>query len=294
MDKATVVVEDVLTSLEMRDAVRQVYTETTDSPWDEKVLVKRKKEYLDVKIFVWNENMYLYGRIYRLLLYIHDMLDPSFDYDSRRAPKEDETGTRELYSQIWGTYVDSRLERVHIPNFYDRLLRRNMMMEAMKEFGWEQSLIFFDALWAEESLTHAQIVEYARDPAARLSGKAPETDALEIKIGSFLKNHSVKKHLEKLTSEPVRRMAEEILNFTLYHCRDVMVTSLYFGIRFTYKETIFAEMVVESGTLLLITLHNPRSPHSTTLEVTEATDLQSVQNSIKEVFFLYVLDLQSA
>ncbi len=293
MDKTRVVVEDVLTSLEMRPAVRHVYAEETDSPWNEKILVKRKKDHADVKIVVWNDNLYLYGRIYRLLLYIRDMLDASFEYDSAGAPGEDEPEVRELYSQIWGVYVDSRLERARIPNFYDRLLRRNMFTEALKGFDWRQSRALFDALWSTESMTHGRILQYARDPCLVTAIEPLDEDAVEIRIGASLKEHSVKKHLQRLTAGTVRHMADEILNFTLYHCRDASITSRYFGIRFTYKNTIFAEMVVDGQATLLVTLHNPRSHASSTMAVTEESDLAAVQQSIKEVFSLHFLDLQS-
>jgi hypothetical protein len=293
VDKAAVVVEDVLTSLRMRDSVRQVYTEETDSPWNEKVLVKRRKEYLDVKITVWNENMYFYGRVYRLLLYIYDILSPSFQYDSKRAPREDETAVWELYSQIWGVYVDSRMERTRIPNFYDRFLRRNLLAEALRELEWRQSLILFNALWAKESLTHAEIVQYTYHPDTAAPIGALNPDVLEVKIGSLLKDHSVKKHLGRLTSDVLRGMAHDILNFTTYHCRDVLITSSYYGIHFGYKNTTFAEMIVKTGNLLLLTLRDPRTHVPTTVTVTETTDLQAVQSRIKEVFFVHFLDQQS-
>jgi hypothetical protein len=293
VDKAAIVVEDVLTSLGMRDCVREVYTEETDSPWNEKVLVKRKKEYLDVKISVWKENMYLYGRIYRLLLYIYDILNPSFDYDSKRAPKEEQIDVWELYSQIWGVYVDCRLERARIPNFYDRLLRRNLLAEALREFDWGQSLRLFDALWARDSLTHAEIVQYAYDPGTATPIGTPNPEALETRIRPFLKEHSVKKHLERLSSHVVRGIAHEILNFTMYHCKDVLITSSYYGIHFGYKNLTFAEMIVERDNLLLLTLRDPRTHVPTTLTVTEGTDLQATQSSIKDVFTLHFLDMQS-
>ena len=293
MDKVAVVVEDVLTSLRMRDSVRQVYTEETGSPWNEKVLVKRRKEYLDVKITVWNENMYLYGRVYRLLLYIYDILSQSFQYDSERAPKEDETGAWELYSQIWGIYVDSRMERTRIPNFYDRFMRSNLLAEALREFEWKQSLTLFDALWAKQSLTHTEIVQYAYNPGTAAPIGTVDPDAPEVKIRSFLKDHSVKKHLEGLTSDVVRGMAHEILNFTMYHCKDALITSSYYGIHLGYKNATFAEMIVKADNLLLLTLRDPRTHGPTTVTVTEATDLQTIQSKIKEVFFLHFLDQQS-
>jgi len=293
VDKAVVVVEDVLTSLRMRDSVRQVYTEETNSPWNEKVLIKRRKEYLDVKMTVWNENLYLYGRIYRLLLYIYDVLSPSFQYDSRRAPKEEEAGVWELYSQIWGAYVDSRLERARIPNFYDRLLRRNLLTEALRDFEWKQSLVIFDALWSKNSLKHSEIVQYAHDPATVTQIGTPNPDALEVKIRSFLKEHSVEKHLERLTSDVVKGMAHEILNFTMYHCKDVLIGSSYYGIHFGYKNVIFAEMVVEGGDLLVLTLRDPHTHVPTNVTVTETTDLEAVQRGVNQAFTAHFLDLQS-
>ncbi len=293
MDKAAVVVEDVLASLGMRDSVREVYTEETDSPWNEKVLVKRRNEYLDVKITVWNENMYLYGRVYRLLLYIYDILSQTFRYDAERAPKKDETGVWKLYAQIWAIYVDSRMERTRIPNFYDRLLRSNLFAEALPEFEWKRSLILFDALWARESLTHAEIVRYAYDPATLAPVGTVNPDAPEVRIGSFLKDHSVKKHLERLTSSVVKGMAQDILTFTTHHCKDVLIASSYYGIHFNHKNVTFAEMVVMTGNLLLLTFTDPRTHLPATVPVNETIDLETVQSKIKEIFLMHFLDLQS-
>jgi hypothetical protein len=293
VDKAAIVVEDVLTSLGMRDSVGQVYTEETDSPWSEKVLVKRKEEHLDAKITVWKENMYLYGRIYRLLLYIYDILDPPFDYDPKRAPKPKEAEVWEIYSQVWGVYVDSRVERARIPNFYDRLLRKNLLADALRGLDWGRSLRLFEALWARQSLTHAEIVRYAYDPWTIAPMETRDRDGLEARIRPFLKEHSVAKHLERLTSEAVRQIAHEILNFTMYHCRDVLITSSYYGIHFGYKQVIFAEMIVERENLLLLTLRTPHTHAPSTLTVTEGSDLRAVQSNIKEVFTLYFLDAQS-
>jgi hypothetical protein len=293
VDKATVVVEDVLTSLRMRDLVPRVYTEETDSPWNEKVLVKEGMEYPDVKITVWNDNMYLYGRVYRLLLYVSDMLNPSFHYDSDRAPKEDETGAWELYSQIWGIYVDSRMERTHIPNFYDRFLRSNLLAEALEGFEWKQSATLFDAFWAKDFLTHAEIVRYAYDPSAAAPIGTLNPHAPEVTIRSLLKDHSVMRHLEMLTSDVVKGMAHDMLDFTLRHCKEALITSSYYGIHFGYKNTTFAEMIVKTGNQLLLTFRDPRIHAPTTVTLTEVTGLEAVQSKIREVFFLHFLDMQS-
>ena len=294
MDKERIVVEDVLTSLAIRDSVREVYVERTGSPWNEKVLVKRKGDHLDAKIFVWEDNRYLYGRIYRLLLYIYDILNPAFLYDSRRAPKEEETPVWELYSQIWGIYADSRLERTRIPNFYDRTLRRNLFAEVKKELAWDQASRLFDGLWARESWTHGEMVEYACAPVTAAPAGDPSVNALEVEVRAFLKDHSVKKHLERLTSAVLKDMANEILSFTSYHCHGALIRSSYYGIHFDYKATTFAEMIPTRNNRLLLTLRDFRTSAPRTQEITEQTDLAGVQEAIKDLFALMYLDSQSS
>jgi hypothetical protein len=295
VDKEGIVVEDVLTSLAIRDSVREVHVERTDSPWNEKVLVKRKEgEHLDAKIFVWEDNRYLYGRIYRLLLYIYDILNPAFLYDSRRAPTKEETPVWELYAQIWGIYVDSRLERTRIPNFYDRTLRRNLFAEVKRELAWDHASRRFDVLWARESWTHAEMVEYACAPAAASPAGDWSANALEIEVRASLKEHSVKKHLERLTSTVLKDRANEILSFTSYHCQGALIRSSYYGIHFDYKATTFAEMIPTRNNTLLLTLRDFRTGAPQTLEISEQTDLAGVQEAIKDLFTLTYLDSQSS
>jgi hypothetical protein len=295
VDKERIVVEDVLTSLAIRDSVREVYVERTDSPWNEKVLVKRKGDHLDAKIFVWEDNRYLYGRIYRLLLYIYDILNPAFLYDSRRAPKEEDTPVWELYSQTWGIYVDSRLERTRVPNFYDRTLRRNLFAEVKKELAWDHASRLFDVLWAKESWTHAEMVEYACAPVTAVPGGGESSaHALEVEVRAFLKEHSVKKHLERLSSAVLKNMANEILSFTSYHCQGALIRSSYYGIHFDYKATTFAEMIPTRNNRLLLTLRDFRTSAPRTQEISEQTDLAEVQEAIKDLFALMYLDSQSS
>ena len=294
MNKENIVVEDVLTSLGIRGSVRAVYIERTDSPWSEKVLVKRKGDHPDVKICVWEDNRYLYGRIYRLLLYIYDILHPAFHYDSRIAPTEDEAPVWELYSQIWSIYVDSRLERTHIPNFYDRTLRRNLFAEARKELPWDESCRLFDGLWARESWTHAEIVQAAcvertRPPVLSLLVHAPE-----VEIRGLLKEHSVRQHLERLTSQALRDTANELLSSTSYHCQGVHIRSSYYGIHFDYKGTTFAELIPAREDLLLVTLRDFQTHATQTLEIAEETDPASVQKAIKDLFTLLYLDSEAS
>ncbi len=294
MDKERIVVEDVLTSLEMRDSVREVHIEKTDSPWNEKVLVKRKGDHLNVKINVWEDNFCLWGRIYRLLLYIHDTLDPSFRYDPGRAPKEGEASIWELYSQMWGIYVDSRLERARIPNFYDRTLRRNLFADARKELAWDDAFRLFDTLWARQSYTHAEIVQYAYAPDSGPSGGGVTSGTFEAEVRACLREHSVRKHLERLTSSRLREIANEILSFTSYHCQGALIRSSYYGIHLDYKAATFAELIPTNTNTLLLTLRHLRTETAETVEISEQTDAAPVQQMIKDVFTLFYLDAQSA
>lgn len=293
MDKERVVVDDVLASLGMREAVRDVYIEGTDSPWNEKVMVKRKKDHLDVKIIVWKDNRCLYGRIYRLFLYIYDTRDPDFRYDPTRAPNENEGGVWELYSQTWGIYVDSRVERARIPNFYDRVMRRNLFVDACKGLAWKDSLRLFDVLWQRERFTHAEIVQYARSPEQLLQGQERAKGALEIEIGRCLKGHSVRSHLDRLESEDLKGLANEILSFTVYHCKGVIIRSSYYGIHLDYKRSTFGELIPSGGSMLL-TLRDFHTGRPQTIRITAQADLKSAQNAIKEIFTPYYLDSQSA
>jgi hypothetical protein len=295
VDKEGIVVEDVLTSLAIRDSVREVHVERTDSPWNEKILVKRREgDHLDAKICVWEDNRYLYGRIYRLLLYLYDILNPAFLYDSRRAPTREEAPVWELYAQIWGIYVDSRLERTRIPNFYDRTLRRNLFAEVKRELAWDHASRLFDVLWAKESWTHAEMVEYACAPATAAPGVDSSVNALEVEVRASLKEHSVKKHLERLTSAVLKDMANEILSFTSHHCQGALIRSSYYGIHFDYKATTFAEMIPTRNNTLLLTLRDFRTSAPQTLEISEQTDLAGVQAAIKDLFTLTYLDSQSS
>ena len=277
----------------MREAVRDVYIEETNSPWNEKVMVKRRKDHLDVKISVWRDNRYLYGRIYRLLLYIYDIRDPVFQYDPVSAPNENDKGRWELYSQTWGIYVDSRLEKARIPNFYDRVMRRNLFTEACREVSWKDSFRLFDALWERERFTHREIAQYASAPEALFDGSERQGGALEVKIGRCLKEHSVKSHLGALDSETLRGLASEILSFTVYHCKGALIRSSYYGIHFDYKKSTFGELI-PTGERMLLTLRDFHTGRPRTLSIAEQSDLEPAQKAIKDLFTMHFLDSQSA
>jgi len=293
LDKERVVVDDVLASLGMREAVRDVYIETTDSPWNEKVMVKRKKDHLDVKITVWKDNSYLYGRIYRLFLYIHDIRDTVFQYDPARAPKESEKGAWDLYSQTWGIYVDSRLERARIPDFYDRVMRRNLFTEACRELPWKDSFRLFDVLWQRERFTHAEIIQYAYAPETLLDRPERGKETLEVEIGRCLREHSVRRHLDRLESDTLKSLANEILSFTVYHCKGALIRSSYYGIHFDYKKTTFGELI-PSGESMLLTLRDFHTGRPRTMAIAEQSDLEAAQKAVKDLFTMHFLDSQSA
>jgi hypothetical protein len=287
MEKERIVIEDVLVSLGITKTVKNVFVEKTDSPWNEKVLIKRKKDHLDAKITIWDDNMYLYGRIYRLLLYIKDTLDRRFGYDYQKAPKEDgDPSLWDLYAQIWGIYVDSRVERTGIPNFYSRPVRRNLFVDARKDLTWEEAFLLFEKLWQRPSYTHPEIVAYTQnlDTMLRNDATPVPVEHFEVQMQALLKEHSVRKHIEKVPSLPLRQMINEILNFTAYNCKGTLIQSTYFGICFEFERKIFAELIPTRENLFLLTLIDLWNRKQTTHEVTESSSLEAIQKEIKGIF----------
>jgi hypothetical protein len=287
MEKERIVVEDVLISLGITAIVRNVFLEKTDSPWNEKILVKRKKDHLDAKITVWDDNLYLYGRIYRLLLYVRDVLDRPFNYDPQKAPKEDgDPSLWELYAQIWGIYVDSRMERKNIANFYNRQVRRNLFVDARKDLTWEEGFLLFDKLWEKASYTHPEVVSFAHnlDSLLRTDPALASADNFEVEVQEFLKDHSVRKHIDKVPSHSLQQMIHEILNYTAYHCKGTIIYSAYFGICFGLNLRTYAELITTKENSLLLTLVDFLNGKQTTHQVTESSDLGAFQREIKATY----------
>ena len=285
-------VDQALTALGINRAIRHTFTETTDSPWKESIHVKRKKDHVDTKLTYWHDDNCLYGRLYRLLLYVSDVLDPAFGYDSIKTPKQDEQpSVWELYKQIWGIYVDGRLERQAIPNFYTRDIRRNLFVDLRKDLAWDEASAVFHTLWTREAFTHREILQYAEslDKVLRTEPEPRQHKPFEVEVNEFHRGLTVRHHLEKL-APPLRDVASEILSFTAYNCKGTLIYPVYFGIRFKYERKVFAELIASGENRLLLTLTAFHGDGHTTYEITDPSQLQDVQKSIKDAFTIYHLD----
>ena len=104
----------------------------------------------------------MYGRIYRLFLYVCDALNDQFQYDPTHTPHgSNEPKIRETYNHIWGIYIDRRIEEMGIENFFDKTLRRNLFIDSQKNLPWTISTLFFNKLWSKDIYTHAEMIDYA-------------------------------------------------------------------------------------------------------------------------------------
>ncbi len=178
-----------------------------------------EKDHLDVKAFIWDDTTFLYGRIYRLFLYIVDVLNPVFEYKPRISPDEEkEPKVRERYNQIWSIYVDSRMERLGIENFFDRILRKNLFIDSENDLSLDAASTIYDALWGKESYTYPEIIEYSYDlRKLKLEKPVASVDSFDKQVSDLLRDPSVSRHLEKIPSPKFRDTVNDLISFAAYH-----------------------------------------------------------------------------
>ncbi len=286
MNEERTIAREIADSLHIAHFIRNTYIEETDSPWNEKTLIKRKRDHIDVKMAVWKDNSFLYGRIYRLLLYVFDVLNPHFQYQPEIAPAEDkEPKLKNRHNQIWSIYVDSRVEKKGIENFYDRTVRRNIFIDAERELGWKEASLAFRRLWEKDSYTYPEITDYTYDldkpTGETVSGTS---DLFESEVTKFLCDPSALRHLDKINSTTFRSVVNELLNFTAYICKDTYIESSYFGISFFYQKRVILEMIPEATNIVFLTFLDASSNSYKTLIVTENSDITEIQKIIKEMY----------
>jgi hypothetical protein len=286
LDSVNKIAGDVTNSLEIAHFIRNIYIENTNSPWDEKALIKRKKDCLDVKITIWEDDRFLYGRIYRLFLYIYDVLNPDFQYTPVIAPDENkEPKMKDRHNQIWSIYVDSRVERKGIETFYDKFLRRNVFIDIERELTWNKAGEIFQKLWQKDVYTYPQITDYTYNFGKLMDMSISETsDLLENEINKFLPEPNVQKHIDKLPSSTFRNFTKELLNFTAYNCKDIFIESSYFGISIAYQKRVVIEIIPTTENILYLTLFNTASNSYETSIVTEGSNITELQEHIKEMY----------
>jgi hypothetical protein len=280
--------ENILVQENLSSRIRKVYVENTSSPWKEKtVRLIRRKGHIDLKLTLWNSELFLYGRIYRLVLYVRDALDPAFLYNREAIPRGTvEAKKRELYNHIWSIYVDSRIERMGIENFFDKTLRRNLFVDMQKSLPWATSKLLFEELWSKETMTHPQMLHYAYNLDEIIEGNDIDSvDAFEIEMNRSMVDHTARKHIESILSAPLRETAHDLLSFTMNHCRGTLIEASYYGIYFMYDQEIFAEMVTTKSEAILLTLFDFQSNLSRTYVINDLSlEVPAIQQAIKTIY----------
>jgi len=282
------IARNILDSLSISKIIKDVHIEDVNSPWNEKVILLTKRNgYVDIKLYLWKKDAFLSGRIHRLFLYISDAHDQDFNYDAKIVPHGTwEHKIRETYNHIWGIYVDSRIARMGMENFFDKTLRRNLFIDAQKSLPWPVSNLLFEKLWNKEKYTHNEIIHYANN-LDELSGidNTLELDAFEIEIGRSLMDRTARKHIESITSNAIRDIAYNIINFTTSNCKGTMIESSYYGIYFMYDQEIFAEMLTTKTDAIHITLFDFHSNiHRTYIITEDSEEINAVQQFIKTIY----------
>lgn len=276
--------QDAIESLGIEQAIRSIYIEETDSPWNEKALIKRKGQHLDVKIAVWKESIFLHGRVFRLFLYISDVLSPDFLYNPKLAPREaEEPKITARYNQIWSLYVDSRMEKRGIENFFDRRTRRNLFIDMEKSLSWEEGSAIFQKLWMKPSFTYPEIIDYSYN-FLNLFGQLDVSLQPEVEISARIEAPHVKEHMDRMPSAALRNTVNEILSFTAYHCKDCHIASSYYGISFLYQRRPFVELIPTTEDLFYFTYVDPDTDIFETRIITEGAKLEAIQDTVRTVY----------
>jgi len=286
VEEKKAIVQEIIATLGIAPLIRSVVIEKGNSPWSEKAHIKWKKDHLDVKAFIWDDPTYLYGRIYRLFLYIVDVLNPVFEYKPRISPDEEqEPKVRERYNQIWSIYVDSRMERLGIENFYDKVLRKNLFIDSEKELSRDTTGAIFETLWDKESYTYPEIIDYSYD-LKKLKLKTPivSIDNFTKHVSDLLKSPSVNKHLDNIPTPEFREIVNDIISFAAYHCKDAFIQSKYYGICLLYHRQAFLEMIPTGKDSLYFTIFDAEANVYKTQTVNDKTDINALQELIKEKY----------
>lgn len=286
MEEKRAIAQEIINTLGIAPLIHIVVIEKGDSPWSEKAHIKWKKDHLDVKAFIWDDQTFLYGRIYRLFLYIVDVLNPVFEYKPRISPDEEkEPKVRERYNQIWSIYVDSRMERLGIENFFDRALRRNLFVDSEKDLSLDAADTIFDTLWDKQSYTYPEIIEYSYDlRKLKLEKPVVSVNSLDKQVSDLLRSPSVSRHLEKIPSSKFRDTVNDLISFAAYHCKDAFIQPKYYGICLLYHRQAFLEMIPTGKDSLYFTIFDAQTDTFSTLKITEETNIQELQELIKEKY----------
>lgn len=286
MPDYNLIARTVVQDLGIADSIQNCVIEPVSSPFDEKALIKRKKGQIDVKLTFWNDDTFALGRMYHLFLYICDVLDGNFRYNPALAPDEEkEPDARNMYNQIWSIYVDSRIDRRGIENFYDRLLRRNIFIDTARNLAWDEATEIFQGLWDKETFSYPEIIENAYGLSRMMNEKTSlHREAFRRYLCGAYQSPSAKSILNAIGSEPLRTVATDLLSFTTYECKDTFVLPTYYGILFIFDRKVLAEIIPTEKDEVFFTIFDVTSHRFHTHIVTEGSDLAALQADIREKY----------
>ena len=284
MENKKHIAQKIIEELGIGGSVENLLIEDARSPWQEKIIVKGAQGHLDIKTIIWDDEMFLFGRTYRLLLYPADVLNPQFLFDPTMMPDESRDPlSRGRHNQLWCIYVDSRIEKMGIDNFYDKTLRKNIFIDSEKGLAWKEADDIFEILWGKTSFSYPEIVDYACNFEKLLTGKTISGEIVprEIEITAHLKKPSIQKQLEKIPSEILRNKIQELLNFIAKNYKGIRIEPSYYGILFLYGQKLLVELIALEDNALIFTILDVHSGMYRTYPVNESTDTDTIRNVIR-------------
>jgi hypothetical protein len=225
----------------------------------------------------------VYGRIYRLFLYVADVLDGAFLYDPRITPDEEkESSIRDRYNQIWSLYVDSRMERLGIESFFDRALRRNLLSTSKAasdgpsgediRLPLVEGAVHLSRDRRPELSPGGEVSRAACIPGQPLHREGPR---------GLPARPSVAGHIERLDSPGAATVLNDLLSFTAYSCRDGLSPPPLRD-RLPLSEQGPPEFIPSGGHAFVLSILDPRSGMYDTREIGEDADVEVIQKTIKD------------
>jgi len=284
VDYKRATIDEVVNVLNLDTYIRQISVKETDSPWNERLLIKRKKHQIDVTLSLWNEKHTLYGRIYRQFLYLYDALEPSFMYKPEIAPdKEKEPKKKKRHDQIWSIYVDSRLERRGIENFYNKRLRKNLFIDSECGFSWNLASMIFDKLWEKQRYNYYEIIDYTNNLEKCFDVQSlNENYAPELEFYRIFSESNLNSKLEDLSSPSLKQKIKEISNLAKYLWKDIRIETTYYGLLFLYQKHVILELIPAHEGMLYLTLYNGHEATYKTHMINEQTEIKQIEQGLKD------------
>ncbi|MCX8023000.1 MAG: hypothetical protein N2745_09540 [Syntrophorhabdaceae bacterium] len=282
MDYRIAIIDEVVVSLGIHSYIRNIHIRDTASPWEERISIDKRKNKFDVTLHIWRDRYLLYGRIYRQFLYLYDAFEPSFGYRPEITPdKEKEPEKKKRHDQIWSIYVDSRLEKGGIKNFYDRRLRKNIFIDSEKGFPWIKAGEIFDRLWERSKYSYSEIVDLAQNIEKVLEEPSlKEREGLNEELKHRFSVFALQDPLDMVSFRSLEEI-ERLSCFVPSLWKDIHIERTYYGIKFLYHKKVIMEIIPEKEDRVYITLYNAHDGTYSTDVIDEKLDKRRIEEGIK-------------